>query len=374
MKKIGIITLYRDNFGSILQAYATYSFTKSLGNDCVILQIKYSKDIWSKLRKVPILLYRCIRYKNYYHDWRLLRETSKKEINLLSSDTKKKMDNFIDSTFKIEECDVKCLEKVNLKYDYFITGSDQVWNGYEEFRYLVFADKEKRVALAPSFGTRGVKEYYKKDIIKALNGYEVLSVREESGVKIIKDLVGKEAIRLPDPTILLGKDEWIRFAEKGIKKNSYILLHFLNAPNKLAIEIINKYLKKNQCMVYCICNKYEIYERLLRYKFIDINPYDYVSLINNAEFIFTDSYHSTLFSLNLERQFFTFERQHFHNDSQSSRIVDLLHRVGMYDRFILKVEEDLNFDNLSKWDSDFIFAEERNNIKKYIMASLMGKE
>ena len=75
------------------------------------------------------------------------------------------MDKFVDYTFKIEECDTNNLKILNSKYDFFITGSNQVWNGYDEFKYLVFADKEKGIALAPSFGTKAVenilKKYYK---------------------------------------------------------------------------------------------------------------------------------------------------------------------------------------------------------------------
>lgn len=372
MKKIGIVTLYRDNFGSILQAYSTYSFITSLGNDCTILQEKNNKNFFAKIKKISTILYRCIRYKEYYTDRKCLIDASKQEINLLSLNTKKKMDKFVDYTFKIEECDTNNLKILNSKYDFFITGSDQVWNGYDEFKYLVFADKEKRIALAPSFGTKTVKKYFKKNIIKALNGYEVLSSREESGIKIIKDLTHKDAVKLPDPTILLTKEEWNKFAEKGIKKNNYILLHFLNSPTQVAIDTVNTYLKKHQCIAYCICNKYAEYKKLLNYKFIDINPYDYVSLISNAEFVFTDSYHSTLFSLNLEKQFLTFERQYLHNSPQSSRIEDLLIRVGMLNRFIKW--EKIDFDNFEKWNANSIFRTERDTIKEYIRISLTKKD
>ncbi len=374
MKKIGIITLYRDNFGSILQAYSTYSYITSLGNDCTILQMKRSKNLVDKMKIAPFVLYKFMRYKGYYADRKRLNETSKKDINLLSSNTRELMDKFVNGVFKIETCSINDLKKINSKYDFFITGSDQVWNGYDEFKYLVFADKEKKIALAPSFGTKVVKDYFKKDIAVALNDYKVLSSREESGVKIIKELTGKNVVRLPDPTIIFNKKEWIKFAESGIKEENYILVHFLNTPNKIAIETINKYLEKNQCNVYCICNKYSEYKKLKRYRFIDINPYDYVSLIRYAKFIFTDSYHSTLFSLNLEKQFLTFERQYLHGNPQSSRIEDLLKRVGMFNRFISKNKMNIDFEKLEKWDSNLLFGGERDHIKKYIMESLKEED
>ena len=370
MNKVGIVTLYRDNFGSILQAYSTYSFVEKLGYDCTILELKYSTGLMDKIIKIPKFLYKCIRYKGYISERKRLREAVDKEKNLLSLNTKKKMDEFIEHTFKIKEYENQNLRVLNDEFDFFITGSDQVWNGYDKIRYLIFADKKKKIALAPSFGGNKVKSYDKKNIKKAINEFENLSVREESGVDIIKNLTGKNAVRLPAPTILLNKCEWVEFAENGIKKKNYILIHFLNKPNDIAIKAINEYLENNDCTAYCICNKYDAYNRLLRYEFIDVNPYDYVSLISSANFVFTDSFHSTLFSINLETNFLTFDRQHFHGVSQRSRIIDLLNRVEMQYKFVTEDEEHFIFESAKKWSSDLIFKQERDNIRNYIKTEL----
>ena len=370
MKKVGIVTLYKDNFGSILQAYSTYSFIKSLGYECNILQYQYLESPIDKLIKIPSVLYKCIRYKDYLKDRKDNKKNFAKEISLLDSSTKKKMDDFVKKNFKIQNCNSKNLRIINSKYDYFITGSDQIWNGYDDFRFLVFADKEKRIALAPSFGTDNIKDYYEKKVKKSLKGFDVISVREESGVRMIKDLTQKEAIRLPDPTILFTKKEWDSFAQKGKKKSKYILIHFLNKPNALAIKTINEYLKSNNCIAYCICNKYKEYEQLLQCQFISITPYDYVALINNAEYVFTDSFHSTLFSINLETQFFTFDRQYLHASSQRSRVIDLLQRVEMINRFILCWNSNIFSENLQLWSSDEVFEKDRKKIKKYIIKGL----
>lgn len=364
-KRVGLVTLYKDNFGSILQAYSTYNYIKKMKFDCVILEDESTKYGYGKIKKIFEILCRCIRYKEYFIERKRNRSIWKQEYNLLSYETRRKMEMFVREVFKVEKCNLKNIQLLNSKYDFFITGSDQVWNGYDSFKYLVFADDNKRIALAPSFGTTEVKEYFKENIIEALNGFEILSSREESGVNIIKKLTGRDAVRLPDPTLLLTKDDWIRFSSKGIKKKKYILLHFLNVPNKKAIETINIYLKNNQYSAYCICNRYENYEQLLRYKFIDINPYDYVSLIYNAEFVFTDSYHSTLFSLNLEKQFLTFERQYLHGDSQSSRIRDLLDRIGMKDRYILN-DAVVKFEEYGNWRSSLMFKQDRDKLINYI--------
>ena len=104
-----------------------------------------------------------------------MRETSKKEINLLSYNTKNEMDNFIQTVFEVQYVNSNELDLLNNSYDYFIVGSDQIWNGYDDFRYLTFADQNKRIALAPSFGSSNIKDYYKSDIAKALKKlYQIL--------------------------------------------------------------------------------------------------------------------------------------------------------------------------------------------------------
>ena len=371
MSKIGIVTLYKDNFGSILQAYATYSYVSSLGNDCCILQNQYKKNILRKIAKIPKFLYKSFRYKDYRSDRRMSKITYQKELNLLSSETRNLMNEFVNNNFKISTVIDTNLKQLNREFDYFIVGSDQVWNGYDKFRYLVFADKKKRIAFAPSFGTDSVKDYLKKEIKKGLKGFDVLSSREETGVKIIKDLTSRDAIRLADPTILLGKEEWRLFALKGEKRQDYILIHFLNEPSRLAIETINKFIRQyGNYEIYCICNQYKIYDLLSGCKFIDVTPYDYVSLIDGAKYVFTDSFHTTLFSLNLETPFLTFERQYLHFNSQNSRIVDLLERVRESKRFIQNNKCNIDFNTSITWNSDFIFVEERNNLRKYLITAL----
>lgn len=372
MKKIAIVTLYKDNFGSILQAYATCTYLKSLKYDCDILQNKISQTYFKKIKKIPIVLYRCIRYKKYFKERRTIKKTSEIEGGLLSENTKQMMNEFVNNEFKIKNVDNNNLKSLNNEYDYFITGSDQVWNGYDEFRYLVFADRCKRIALAPSFGAGDIKPYFKNSIRVALKGFNNLSVREESGVKLIKALLGKEAVRLSDPTVLLSKKEWNMFAAHGMKKSNYILIHFLNTPNETAIEVINDYLREHSCMAYCICNDYKEYNKLKKHEFIDINPYDYVSLISNANYVFTDSFHSSLFSLNLETRFVTFERQYLHGNSQSSRIEDLLKRVDMSNKFVNQRKINLDFDREKMWDSDTLFINERTKIYNYIKIALEG--
>ena len=364
MQKVAIITLYKDNFGSILQAYSTYHCLSTLGYHCDLLEQKWSNSFFDKISRLPRLIFKSLQYNDFLKDHLKSRKCGAEDLSLLSKKTRELMNEFIDSNFAITIIDSKHLEKVKDNYDFFITGSDQVWNGYDRFKFLEFADKTKRIAFSPSFGST-VKDYNVVNVKKGLMGFDVLSAREESGVKIIKDLTGKDAVRLADPTLLLSKTEWKRFSETGRQEQNYILLHFINKPNDIAINTINEYLQAHNCTAYCICNDYEEYSKLPRHEFIDIGPYDYVSLINNADWVFTDSFHSTLFSLNLETQFLTFERQYLHGNSQSSRIVDLLNRVDMSERY-LKNNREFDFAQFGTWKSTQIFDSERMKMKNYL--------
>ncbi len=373
MKKIAIITLYENNFGSILQAYATYSYLESLGNKCTILKFDFTKSRFQKLVSLPLIIVKCICYKEFFKDKINLKCIMKREMGLLSHDTREKMDEFVKEIFTIQHCSYNDLKNLNDRFDLFIAGSDQIWKGYNRFSYLTFAEKTKRVALAPSFGTLKLKEYNKKAVTRALKGFEILSVREESGKDIIRELTGKEAERLPDPTILFDRQEWMRFAKNGIRKSHYILIHFLNEPDDIAVNAINDYLLSHDCEAVCICNAYEKYDKLIRYCFMDINPYDYVSLLNYADFVFTDSFHSTLFALNLETQFLVFERQYFYTNTQKTRIDDLLKRVGMQERFITgSCPTDIAI--LKRWSSEELFAGERRKMKLYIEREVSRNE
>lgn len=371
MKKIGLVTLYRDNFGSILQAYSTYSYVEKCGACCKIISATYDRTIIDKIKRLPFLVIKSIRYPEFFINRMKMRKLSKLELNLLSENTQEKMSEFVEEVFLVEKCNIDKLAKLDEEFDFFITGSDQVWNGYNSLGFLTFTSRDKKITLAPSFGTKNVKTYYRNDVKKALNEFDFISVREESGEKIVRELTGKEAYRLPDPTLIMSKKQWREFAQQGIQEENYILLHFLNKPNKVAIETINSFWKKYNCRVFGICNDYEEYEELANYQFIDISPYDYVSLIEGAMYVFTDSFHSTLFSLNLETQFLTFERQYLHGNSQSSRIIDLLRRVDMSERFV-EGELKFNFEEEKKWNSDSLFNTERYKIRDYLKKSIEG--
>lgn len=208
MKKIAVITLNGYfNYGNRLQNYALHEALKSLGFDVTTIK-NNAKDIQMKAKEKRGILNK-------------LKDKSLKMIynickNILSTHLNNKIIKKRINTFKcftmdqIEEIDLMIFDNdiivsVSSQYDYFVTGSDQVWNpdylDDSSINFLTFAEKHKRIVYAPSFGVSEIKPEYIEDYRQWISGMHRLSVREDDGAKIIKDLTGRDAPVLVDPTL-----------------------------------------------------------------------------------------------------------------------------------------------------------------------------
>jgi hypothetical protein len=270
--------------------------------------------------------------------------------------------------------DLKCVDAL---YDYFITGSDQVWNislFADGFNFLEFAPRQKRIALAPSFGTSEIPKYNQRALRKALAGFDYISVREETGVNIVKKYSNAKVCRIADPTFIYNADEWRGFAKDGaVISQKYILVHFLNEPNEVALESMSLLSEQLNLDVVAIGYRYDSFNRLKRFVFKDGGPWDYVTMIDKAEYVITDSFHSSLFSINFNKRFFVFHRNYLAS-KQTSRISDLLERFGMGNRLIADIEvlKNLYQENLPV-SSRLILERERATIRDYIQKSISGQ-
>lgn len=380
MKKVGLITLFRNNYGSILQCYATKKYIESLGYDCVVFEEKKNNgNIFNKIIRGSKILYRSIKYNGYFESFKNMRNAMKKEINYLSIESKELMDKFINENLKPQIVTYDEIKKRAKDEEYiaFVVGSDQVWNASRDvskFNFLEFAPRNKRITLAPSFGVREIPEFNLRAIKKGLSKFDEISVREEDAEKIIKSLNGKTALRLPDPTIIFNRNEWELLLKNSNTYNNYIFVHFLNEPNDLAIKTINKLVEKTNYKVIAFSYNYDGYKKILNIKLVGGSPNEYINYIKNANFVITDSFHSTLFSINLNTEFLTFDRQHLHKFSQQSRIENLLNRYNLSNRFIKEESEIEEILKLPKLDLDRYLSTERKKIKEYIKIELKNRE
>lgn len=375
MKKIGLITYHSYNYGSLLQCYSTKHFLESNGFYCEVIDLDYSEiSLNQRINSLFGHLRRTIKYPGYIKYMVDKKYNSNKDICSITNNTIEFMVDFEKRIISPKSYSWEKIKKIQKEYSYFVVGSDQVWNTTNSINplfFLTFAEKNKRVSLAPSFGTDTIPKWYRNDLVKGLRGFSKISVREESGVQIVKKLTGMDAIRLADPVVLHNKKEWLSFCEEGIQREgNYIFVHFLNKPSRDQLNYIQRLSLINKKEIVCFSNQYDEYKAFGNYKMVSGSPYDYVSLINCAYLVITDSFHSTLFSLIMETQFLVLPRQYSHKYSQQTRLLNLLKRHGFINRFISNYELDIDANKLPVWNSDEIFDDERSLIKNYLIKEL----
>ena len=324
MKKVGIFTLCgNNNFGNKLQNYALLKTIKEFKYDVHTIWIEKPSN-YSVIRRIAAVIKSKIKEgKNF-----------------------KKTKNFIKFNKEYLNVDYSIvftnnLSKINKKYNYVAIGSDQVWNNnYIPNISIYFGeniDKEKCFSYAASFGVSSIPESLHETYKKGLNHLKNISVREKNGKDLVEMISGrKDAEVVVDPTMLLSKDEWIEI-EKKPKSNipkKYILCYFLGKIDEDRKQEIEKVAKEYQCEIINIMDKNnEIY---------NIGPCEFVYLIHNSTFVFTDSFHACVFSLIFDKSFVIFDRD-YKGKNMNSRIDTLLSTFSIDNR---KFNNNITNDNL----------------------------
>lgn len=381
MKKIGIITIYdNNNYGNKLQNYATQEIIKSC-NKFEVCTIK-NKDInLNFVYKVKVKIKEIIKYclkpiikkLRPTISFKTLDKNYKKSTKLRLENFEK-FDQLIDKTKKYEYMQ-KPNSKLNNEYDYFIAGSDQVWNPnffnkpknkIKPLFLLNFADDNKKISFAASFGISELPNEAEDEAKRAFNSFKAISVREEQGKKIIKNLTGREDIEvLLDPSMLLTTKEWDKVAKKPSQIKSdrkFILNYFLGNLSASRKEQINKIAKENDCYII----------NILDYKdpFYVCGPSEFLWLEKNAFLICTDSFHSSVFAILYNKPFVVFDREQKGMNNMGSRIDTLLSKFQLEDRRYNGKEitkENLEHDYTNAYK---ILEEEREKSKKFLEKAL----
>lgn len=218
--------------------------------------------------------------------------------------------------------------------DIYCTGSDQVWNsiwnkGFDPAFYLTFAPKgSKRIAYAASIGKPFLEEWEKRPMREALSKYSHISVREEQAAELLDSIGIHNAVPVIDPTLMLKRDEWSHLADRSATPNRpYILVYQLNR-NKEFDQYARRLSAKLQLPLYRIA--YGVHERRAgEHTVVCPSVEGFVGLFMNAEYVITDSFHGTAFSMNLGRPFVSISPGRF-----SGRIMNLLEMTGETSRYL----------------------------------------
>ena len=377
MKKIGLVTLWKRNYGSALQCYATKSMVEKMGYHCIPLYRTFPgiQRYTYYLGEIVRFAIDSFRYKGYISKYTSLRSAGKKSIGSLSKKSEESIDRFVDDTLQPEGYSYSQLKNIGKSEDFiaFIAGSDQIWNGsrrYDLVSFLGFVSDKKKIALAPSFGSE-IEDYNKRSFSKEIRKFQLLSAREQEGVDNIAELTGRDAIRLSDPTSFLTPDEWRDFSKAADDlEGEYIFIHFLDKPCDFALQAMEKLRSDRGLPMVAFAYPQEEYERIKGIRFCNGGPRDYVKYIDRASYVMTDSFHTTLFSIYFNTSFFTFHRQYTHNAKQTSRISNLLTLYGCEERFVADMAAFIEILDSDLPDSFEIRDKERQKLIGYLKKAL----
>lgn len=332
--KIGVITFhYSDNYGAVLQTYALCRYLETLGHQPLVIDY-VSVENKSKSRKSE--------------SWRdLAMELYIRQISRYSSfRLSGKFQYFRKKYLPISAEHYGSSEQLQKKYpncDAYICGSDQIWNphgiAFNPVYFLKFGPKSaKRISYAASFGTPVIEERLHKKLRDCLSELDSISVREQSGTKIIRDVAQKKSECVLDPTLLLDDYHFVlndnKFGE------GYLLVYRLQQAHgltKALTRIIRTVSKKMRMKVINVSpHRYRFF--LETGKTVYPTPPEWLSLFANSGFVITNSFHGTVFAILNRKPFFSFPRV---NDAgQNARIEELLCDIGLQDRYVTPQTED----------------------------------
>jgi len=361
MPKISLITLHRIyNYGSVLQTYATQKLFEDAGAQCEIvdyisphrakvplfldcppwLEGKKLKCLLYYVAKVPSFVLKDISFGGFIH-------------NYLHLSKKKYITN-------------EDILKNPPVADIYVSGSDQVWNskynhGVDGSYFLNFAPNgAKRAAFVSSFGRGELSAEERRQVKSLLQKYEVITVREDSALKILENME-LEGTWLLDPTLQIERQYWMQLASTPLMKEKYLLLFLLYNEDNGATEYAKRVAEKKGLKLV------KLSWEMIRPRGVDLlfthrKPQDFLSLIGNADFVVTNSFHGVAFSVNLNRQFVFIPRSEF-----NGRIESLLRLTGLETRKVVNLDDyGVVQQPIDYTDVNGVLIKEREKAQQYI--------
>lgn len=336
--KIGIVTIYDNtNIGNRLQNYALQTILLKYANSVITIKNKPSS---------PSLMQR-LKIKMNIGDSILIN-------HLMKHDRKV---NFLEFNKRYIETSSKCYY-YNREYhrkiescDFYCTGSDQVWNPElnitGRLHFLDFSPRDCNFSYAASFGVDEITEEYTDEVKRGLNNIKYISVREESGKKIVEKLTGRtDTATLIDPTLYLTSEEWEKISAKPNVRcpRQYVVLYFLGGMGEARKKEILRVVAEHGLEVVDLLDKKSLYYSL--------GPSDFLYLIKNASFVCTDSFHASVFSFIFEIPLSIFPREG-KQSNMGGRLTSLTEKFGLQDCI---VKNDKISDKV--WKVDYTYGKE----------------
>lgn len=368
-KKIGIITFHASyNYGSMLQAYALQQIVLGLGYDCEIINFRTERqkemyrlpwqrgNFWGRVKRGLMYL-------------PIMRQLKRKQ---------QLFEAFLNDKYRLSEMEFHTLDELktaNLKYDCYVSGSDQIWNtscrDFDNAYFLDFVDGKTRMAYAPSLGPKPSLPESEKmlaAIKAALINYDYISVREAESAMKIKDITGMNVPVVLDPTLLLDSNEWlVKAGDDPIVKDDYVFL-YSPWPNTEAWQYAVKLAKwcKSKVVVSNIysssCDNIYLFDPIFRL-YLETGPNEFLNLCRHAKYVVGQSFHLAVFCIHMRKPFVIV-------GADDSRVANLLSLTRLMSRSIGCAEDVLmKFENM---DIDFEYAQRALRIEKVKCLEWLG--
>ena len=356
-KKVGIITVHRNvNYGANLQAFASCKFINNAGYNAEIIdyyppEIDKDNYLFSWLK----LSYDGGKSKSLQHNLKLvaaLAFSAPEKNNRL-----KNFYNFRNIHCKLSPKYTDFKDIANGAYTDVVCGSDQIWNPdiTKGINPLYFGDipgVKNKISYAASLGRDKYNEFDEQKAAELIKNMDYVSVREEKSIEYIKNISGKDVVGVCDPVFLLPKEEYEKIAKPIKSKKPYLLLYSVVGNNEM-LAVAKDFAAKNDLVLVEICQNKKRGAKHIQ--LTGISPEEFLGAIKDAEYVITNSFHGTAFSLIFQKNFYVFD-----NKARGSRITNILNKAGLENRII-----ENNIEKIVKID----YEQVDKNLKDYIASS-----
>lgn len=379
--RIGILTQpLHSNYGGLLQNYALQQSLIQLGHDVETIDWKGGGRLREALYRIKVTALHALIPNRYPQ---LKYKPTNKELAIIQRNTNHFIDTYINHTEIVRSFDgfIRQVEKGN--YDAYIVGSDQCWRPcYNAFLYSMFLDfvqekHVKRIAYAASFGTDKWEFTPQQTTICAslAKKFDIVSVREDSGVRLCKEYLGVDARHVLDPTMLLAKEDYIQLIEKEKEtKSNGTLFNYILDPNAKKLSFIQKVakdkgLKSFQVLPKCqaeIRTKEDVKNRIEDCVFPGVTTW--LRAFMDAEMTIVDSFHGMVFSIIFNKPFWAIGNV----GRGMSRFTSLLRTFHLEDRLLDEEHLDnVDFSKSINWNMVNRIMEDKKRECKALLLNIL---
>ncbi len=369
MKPIGLVTCYfHHNYGSMLQAYATEMIMQRMNLPYQTIACKAPIDYMMGNK----LLY--IVKKLMIGDWKMRLGKMKIE-NVKKNDPvfaknweirNQCFDNFANIVFHVSPYCKNRNELTKMANDYsaFLVGSDQLWrtdsveHGYYTLEWV--PDGIRKIAYSTSIGVKKVPWFQVEKNKRFMNRFDYIALREQSACDLVYQLTGRKVPVVLDPTLLFTGEQWMHIQQEEPLTNDKYIFCYLLGDNPEQRELIKQIKQKSGLKIVAL-QQLDDYipsdEGFADEAPYNVGPAEFLNYIRNAEYVFTDSFHCSVFSILYKKNFFTFSRfSETAKQSTNTRVDNLLNLTGLSNK---RMTPERTADDVIDFPVDFTGVDKR---------------